>query len=281
MQNSLYTQHKNFPSFIRGCSLPIFRANETITNLTQYEFSQEESNLLKVGLYFSIQPDKVQKSELFTTFQKIHRSFINNLTSEETNSPAKVYLSYLVNSYFSNYKLSPHILRQHHLLRILRKNKDIVITTPNKGNGVVILDLKVQKPISDTSKFKKLDEDPTLKHEASLQEFLRKLNKKKKKNEYYKLYSSSTAPASIYGAPKMHKVASSNSFPNLLPVVSSIGTFNNNLSGFICDLPSSLVPKHYSCQDTFSFVSQIKNANLSRKILVSYDVTSLFTNTAL
>ena len=183
MQNSLYTQHKNFPSFISGCSLPIFRANETITNLTQYELSQEESNLLKVGLYFSIQPDKVQKSELFTTFQKIHRSFINNLTSEETNSPAKVYLSYLVNSYFSNYKLSPHILRQHHLLRILRKNKDIVITTPNKGNGVVILDLKVQKPISDTSKFKKLDEDPTLKHEASLQEFLRKLNKKKKKKK--------------------------------------------------------------------------------------------------
>ena len=28
----------------------------------------------------------------------------------------------------------------------------------------------------------------------------------------------------------------------------------------------------------FSFVSQIKNANLSKKILVSYDVTSLFTN---
>ena len=32
------------------------------------------------------------------------------------------------------------------------------------------------------------------------------------------------------------------------------------------------------CKDTFSFVSQIKNANLSRKFLVSYDVTSLFTN---
>ena len=29
---------------------------------------------------------------------------------------------------------------------------------------------------------------------------------------------------------------------------------------------------------TFSFVSQIKNANLSKKFLVSYDVTSLFTN---
>ena len=30
--------------------------------------------------------------------------------------------------------------------------------------------------------------------------------------------------------------------------------------------------------DTFSFLSQIKNANLSKKFLVSNDVTSLFTN---
>ena len=60
-------------------NLPIFTANETITNLTQYELSQEESDLLKAGLYFSIQPDKIRKSEIFTTFEKIHRSFINNL----------------------------------------------------------------------------------------------------------------------------------------------------------------------------------------------------------
>ena len=31
-------------------------------------------------------------------------------------------------------------------------------------------------------------------------------------------------------------------------------------------------------QSTFSFVSQIKNANLFQKFLISYDVTSLFTN---
>ena len=52
----------------RDCNLPIFTANETITNLTQYELSQEESDLLKAGLYFSIQPDKIRKSEIFTTF---------------------------------------------------------------------------------------------------------------------------------------------------------------------------------------------------------------------
>ena len=50
---------------------------------------------------------------------------------------------------------------------------------------------------------------------------------------------------------------------------------------FLCDLRSSLVTNDYSCKDTFSFVSQIKNANLSKKFIVSYDVTSLFTNTPL
>ena len=104
LQKSLYTQQKKLSSLTRDCNLPIFTANETITNLTQYELSQEESDLLKAGLYFSIQPDKIRKSEIFTTFEKIHHSFLNNLESQETKSQIKVHLSYLANSYFYNYK---------------------------------------------------------------------------------------------------------------------------------------------------------------------------------
>ena len=54
LQKSLYTQQKNLSSLTRNCNLPIFTANETITKLTQYELSQEESDLLKAALYFSI-----------------------------------------------------------------------------------------------------------------------------------------------------------------------------------------------------------------------------------
>ena len=57
---SLYTQQKRLSSLKMDCSLPIFTANETITNLTKYELSQEESDLLKAGLYFSIQPHKFE-----------------------------------------------------------------------------------------------------------------------------------------------------------------------------------------------------------------------------
>ena len=54
-----------------------------------------------------------------------------------------------------------------------------------------------------------------------------------------------------------------------------------NLARFLCDLCSPLVPNDYSCKDTFTFVSQSKNANLSKTFLVSYDVTSLFTSISL
>ena len=107
-----------------------------------------------------------RKSEIFTTFEKIHRSFLNNPKYEGSKSQIKVHLSYLADSYFYKCKPSPHILLQHRVLRNFRKNKDIVTRKPHKGNGVVILDQKlcnnaIEEIISDTSKFKKLNEDPT------------------------------------------------------------------------------------------------------------------------
>ena len=197
LQKSLYPQQKKLSSLTGDCSLPIFTANETITNLTQYELSQEESDLLKAGLYFSIQPDKIRKSEIFTTFEKIYRFFIN-LKTEETKSQIKVYISCI--------------------LPIL------ISTTTN------LLHLYYVNIMS-----------------------------------YETLYPSGSTPTYIYGTPKMHKFSSSDSFPKLPLIVSSLGTFNYNLARFICDLlsPLDLSPfliffHFHSCKDTFSFVSQIK-----------------------
>ena len=141
-------------------------------------------------------------SLLLTTF--FNNSFINNVQSMETKNQIKAHLSYLANSYFYNYK-PPHILRQHRVLWSLRKNKDIIITKPDKGNEVAILDQKLydnasQERIADTFRFEKLNEGPTLKSEASLQRFLCQLKEKNffNKNEYDKLYPSASPPACIY-----------------------------------------------------------------------------------
>ena len=54
--------------------------------------------------------------------------------------------------------------------------------------------------------------------------------------KYDNFYPSVSAPTHIYGTPKMHKFSSSDSFPKLCPIVSSIGTFNYDLARFLCDL---------------------------------------------
>ena len=54
----------------------------------------------------------------------------------------KAELSQLANLYYSKYKPSTKTLKKHGILRKLRENKDIVITHPDKGNGVVIMNRK-------------------------------------------------------------------------------------------------------------------------------------------
>ena len=56
----------------------------------------------------------------------------------------------------------------------------MIIRKPKKGNGVVILDGKlydnaIEEIISDNSKFGEVDEDLTLRREASLKRFLHKV----------------------------------------------------------------------------------------------------------
>ena len=69
-----------------------------------------------------------------------------------------------------------------------------------------------------------------------------------------------------------------NAIKEIISDTSKFKKLNEDLARFLCDLLSPLAPNDYSCKDPFSFVSQIKNANLSKKFLVSYDVTSFFTN---
>ena len=85
--------------------------------------------------------------------------------------------------YRSLYKPTQNTLRKHGILRKLRTRKDIVIVRPDKGSGVVILDRdiydrKILEIINDTTKFKKLKDNPTLTREGQLQRFLRKVKDK-------------------------------------------------------------------------------------------------------
>ena len=90
----------------------------------------------------------------------------------------------------------------------ISKKTSYIVRKEKFSGKIFILNLRNKRKsiFADTSKFKKFNEDPTLKREASLERFYRKLKQKNlfNGNEYDKLYPSDSAPARIYGIPNMH-----------------------------------------------------------------------------
>ena len=87
-----------------------------------------------------------------------------DLKNDADKLTLKAQLSHLANSYVDNYQLSRSTLVKHRILKTLRNDKEIVILRPEKGSGVVVLNLRdyeksIKNLINDKTKFKELTED--------------------------------------------------------------------------------------------------------------------------
>ena len=65
---------------------------------------------------------------------------------------------------------------------------------------------------------------------------------------------------------------------SLRPIISSIGTYNNNLSKFLTNLLAPVIPTINCTKDPFTFCEEIKKVRATNKFLISYDVCSWFTS---
>ena len=180
---------------------------------------------------------------MLVSFEMIHRFLREDLKNDADKPTLKTQLSHLANSYVHNYQPSRSTLIKYCILKKLRNDKEIVILRPDKGSGGVVLNRRdyeksIKNLINDKTKFKELTEDVTIKQESKLQRFLRTLKNNECLNdiEYEKNYPSISSPPKIYGSPKMHKLFGSNSLPKFRTIVSSIGTYNDNLSKYLCEL---------------------------------------------
>ena len=81
-------------------------------------------------------------------------------------------ISYLANYYYSNYRSSLNTLKKHKILEKLRRNKDIVITRPDMGNGVVVMDRVIHNQQMDAL----LSERPSFKNRLEIQQSYTKDN---------------------------------------------------------------------------------------------------------
>ena len=144
-------------------------------------------------------------------------------------------------------------LKKHKVLDKRRRSKDIVITRPDNGNGIVDMDRVIYNQeiyalLSDKNKFKKLSEDPKMLLQGQLQRYLRELKKRHFLDAatYDRIYPSGWQPSRLYGTPKIHKMKYNFEVPSFRPTVSSIGSFNYNLSRFLCNVLTPFIPTGYN-----------------------------------
>ena len=83
--------------------------------------------------------------------------------------------------------------------------------------------------------------------------------------------------AHLYGLPKIHKADLS-----MRPILSATGTYNYNLAKWLEERLKPLSVNDFTITDAIRFSEEIRNSPIGEDdILVSYDVTALFTNVPL
>jgi len=144
-------------------------------------------------------------------------------------------------------------------LNDVRSDDSIIITRPDKGNGVVIVSridyLNKMKLISDGTKFKQLKQNPTKSREESLSVYLRKLEKDGIIDDatFHKILPSGSSPGVLYGLPKVHKAGCP-----FRSIVSSVNTYNYNLASYLVGILQPIFSDQQKVKDSFSFADWAK-----------------------
>ena len=133
-----------------------------VVNLSSYQLSNIETEVLSRGLKFAMPPQKVKREAVLSEFESLWAQ-LENLSPESNEAVAacKAKLSDIAHAYSGTpIDCKDFSLTREHLIALanLRKNKNLVICKPGKGPGVVILDscdynAKMMQILGDKEKF--------------------------------------------------------------------------------------------------------------------------------
>ena len=265
---------------------------EHIDNRSSYNLSFYEKLVLCRGLDFAV-PHKSDSNKIRTSFDQaavqVSQSLDNDVHKKEILVAS---LKHLCETYCTAH--SHHIPRPfREALVSLRNNDHIIVSKPDKGNGVVILDrttyisLLRQASVDDSSKFRPVSRSeprrvgrptkhfhPLLKKENALRALLTATLPTAVAKQ---LSPQGSRLAHLYGLPKTHKAILS-----MRPILSATGTYNFKLARWLDCRLKPLVQNRFMVQDTFNFVKILQQLRIApTDFLASFDVVSLFTNVPL
>ena len=127
-----------------------------------------------------------------------------------------------------------------------------MIIRADKRKEAVVMDRVIYNQqmyviLSDKNKFKNCLKIQQSYEKDSYRSILENLKKKQFLDDatYERIYPSGSQPSKLYGTPKVHKIKSNFKVPSFRPIVSSIDSFNYNLSRFLCDMLKTLILTDY------------------------------------
>ena len=252
-----------------------------VINLSKKELTPEERSLLKKGPKFAVTPATIPIKEYTTTVAALQVGEPNGVDCSGLYHDVNRILNTITNK-----PIHTNIPNSEHLaLENLRKDKDHIIVTADKGVALVVLDeieyiTKCETLLQDNSVSQHLSKDASpITHKEIikiLQDY--KNNNSISETEYTQLrpHGSNSPAARFYGLHKIHK----NNMP-MCPIVSDCGTATYNTAKFITKILQNYCGKTLSfVKDSTDFIQKTKHLSINpeEETLVSFDISALFTS---
>ena len=265
--------------------------NELITNLTGRQLTDEEIEILKVGLKHGI-ASRPRESEMIVMAEDIWDQ-IQRLDVCKDNFMSKHRAKNALRAFTYNYLdlNDKQFISDSKRLKVLKSlKKDYVLLKPDKGQGIVVLKREdyvssVQRIFDDQRKFKKVYHDLTLRNLSTIQGYLSKLfNRGEFREDDKKLMRPRSAQIGrAHRLPKIHKEFTN--LPPFRPIIDTTNTPYYEVGKFLTSLLQPLTKNQYVVKDSFEAEDRIKD--IPKEYFeqgykyVSFDVESLFTSVPL
>ena len=265
--------------------------DNVIFNFSSFTLTPRMKFLLAFGTDFNLPVFNLDFFKYFLSFEKLAFSLKQLSASEflRIRNPLKN-LAYKYYYNFKPYKIFSSVFSKTDMvaLKDLANNKEVIVSKPDKGKGVVILDRSqyvssMEKIIADKTKFKRIDEPIdkfTTRIEDKINNFLRKLKNSGNLSDaiYKRLYVSGSGPGILYGLPKIHKSNFKECFP-FRPIFAAYRTPSFNLAKYLVPILSPFTTNQYTVNNSKDFVDSITSVDEAHSyFMASFDVENLFTN---
>lgn len=275
-------QTKKFDRLLQQQTLKIKTSETWFKNISNTEFPTEVSNILALGPKFSLQPNYSDIS-IPRILAEVETINFDNIATNKHLTTAKI-TNILTNWIQKQPMTNGNIQRSFSKAsKFIREHPDVIITQADKGNVTVAMNVEQYHQLSETilsdaQYYEQLSRDPT----STLQQRANKLISELKRDKMIELMQANkltiynARPAKFYGLPKIHKPTLS-----LRPIISSLQCPNSMIAKLVTNILTEAYNKNndYYIRDSFEFSALINNFILPDNfVLVSLDVTSLFTN---